>query len=39
MVKRILSIGLALTFCVLAAAGCAKGDSGNKRTPIVLPDY
>ena len=39
MVKRILGIGLALTFCVLAAAGCAKGDSGNKRTPVVLPDY
>ena len=39
MVKRILGIGLALTFCGLAAAGCAKGDSGNKRTPVVLPDY
>ena len=35
MVKRILGIGLALTFCGLAAAGCAKGDSGNPGFMVV----
>ena len=35
MLKKILSMGLALAFCGLASAGCAKGDSGNKRTPIT----
>ena len=39
MLKKILSMGLALAFCGLASAGCAKGDSENKRTPITLPDY
>ena len=35
MVKRILGIGLALTFCGLAAVGCAKGDSGNPGFMVV----
>ena len=39
MLKKILSMGLALAFCGLTSAGCAKGDSENKRTPITLPDY
>lgn len=33
-------MGLSLTFCGLAAAGCAGGDGGkSERTPVTLPDY